>query len=166
MSLHKLMTNYADYNSWVNQKYADWLSTKPDELLHKEIPSSFSSIIRTLNHIWSTQEYWWGIIGETEDVINKYDATEFDRHEIFGGLSANSAKLAGFIHSLSEEDLIRPIKVESPWFQSNFPRYEYIQHVINHGIYHRGQIVTMARNAGITDAPMTDYNFYNVYRAG
>ena len=61
MSLHKLMTNYADYNSWVNQKYVDWLSTKPDELLHKETPSSFPSIIRTLNHIWSTQEFWWGI---------------------------------------------------------------------------------------------------------
>src|SRR5687768_2673755 len=126
MSLHKLMTNYADYNVWVNQKYVEWLSPKPGELLHKEIPSSFPSIIRTLNHIWSTQEYWWGIIGETQDVINKYDATEFDRDEIFGGLSANSAKLAGFIRSLSEEELIRPIKVESPWFQSNFPRYEYI----------------------------------------
>jgi uncharacterized damage-inducible protein DinB len=35
-------------------------------------------------------------------------------------------------------------------------------HCMNHSTYHRGQIVTMGRNLGFTDAPMTDYNFYNV----
>ena len=59
MSLKKLMTNYAEYNLWVNQQFVKWLTTKSDDLLHKEVPSSFSSIVKTLNHIWATEEYWY-----------------------------------------------------------------------------------------------------------
>jgi len=34
-------------------------------------------------------------------------------------------------------------------------------HVINHGTYHRGQIITMARSLGVTHGiPKTDYNLY------
>lgn len=52
MSLRKIMANYAAYNLWVNQQFVNWLTTKSDELLHKDVPSSYSSIIKTLNHIW------------------------------------------------------------------------------------------------------------------
>lgn len=66
MSLKKLMTNYTDYNLWANQHFVNWLSTKSDDLLYQEIPSSFPGIIKTLLHIWSTQEYWYSIIAETD----------------------------------------------------------------------------------------------------
>lgn len=56
------------------------------------------------------------------------------------------------------------MKIESPWFQCNLPKYDYLMQVINHGTYHRGQIVTIGRNIGITDATNTDYNFYNVVK--
>ncbi|MFB6801427.1 DinB family protein [Peribacillus butanolivorans] len=32
---------------------------------------------------------------------------------------------------------------------------------MNHSTYHRGQIITIGRNVGLTDAPMTDFNIYN-----
>jgi uncharacterized damage-inducible protein DinB len=47
------------------------------------------------------------------------------------------------------------------WFQCDLPEYEYLMQVINHGTYHRGQIVAIGRNIGITDVTNTDYNFYN-----
>jgi len=31
---------------------------------------------------------------------------------------------------------------------------------MSHSTYHRGQIITIGRNLGMTDAPMTDFNFY------
>lgn len=68
------------------------------------------------------------------------------------------------IKSFSEEELSKEVKIESPWFQCNLPRYEYLIQVINHGTYHRGQIVTIERNIGITDATNTDYNFYNIVK--
>jgi uncharacterized damage-inducible protein DinB len=164
MSIQKLMVNYTCYNCWVNQKYNDWLRPKPRQLLFQETPSSFPTIIQTLNHIWSTQEFWRGIIAETSDVVNKYDSTTFDPDEIFDGIKVSSEKLKQFLDGLPGKDLERNLKVVTPWFQCDLPRYEYVQHVISHGIYHRGQIVTMGRQIGITDAPMTDYNYYNVFR--
>lgn len=163
MSLKKIMSNYADYNLWVNQQFVNWLSPKSDELLYAEVPSSFSTIMKTLDHIWSTEEYWFSVISETAPTEKKAE-NELSRDQIFEGLLNASAKLKQFIHSLSEEDLVKEVKITNPWFECELPISEYLIQVINHGTYHRGQIVTMGRNIGITDASNTDYNFYNVIK--
>ncbi|SHL29294.1 DinB family protein [Flavobacterium saccharophilum] len=163
MSLKKIMSNYADYNLWVNQQFVNWLSPKSDELLYAEVPSSFSTIMKTLDHIWSTEEYWFSVISETAPTEKKIE-NELSRDQIFEGLLNASAKLKQFIHSLSEEDLVKEVKITNPWFECELPISEYLIQVINHGTYHRGQIVTMGRNIGITDASNTDYNFYNVVK--
>ena len=163
MSLKKIMSNYADYNLWVNQQFVNWLSPKSDELLYAEVPSSFSTITKTLDHIWSTEEYWFSVISETAPTEKKTE-NELSRDQIFEGLLNASAKLKQFIHSLSEEDLVKEVKITNPWFECELPISEYLIQVINHGTYHRGQIVTMGRNIGITDASNTDYNFYNVVK--
>lgn len=75
-----------------------------------------------------------------------------------------SAKLAEFISSLSDEQLYKTVKIENPWFQCELPISDYLLQVVNHDTYHRGQIVTIGRNIGITDASNTDYNFYNVVK--
>jgi len=163
MSLQKLMTNYADYNVWVNQQFVNWLSAKSDESLNQEVPSSYSSIAKTLRHILETEEYWYSVIAETAPFERKENVT-LSTKEIFEGLLQSSAKLAGYIKSLSEEALSKEIKIENPWFQCELPLSEYLLQVVNHGTYHRGQIVTIGRNIGITDASNTDYNFYNVVK--
>jgi uncharacterized damage-inducible protein DinB len=165
MSLTKLASNIAAYNLWVNEQYVTWLSSKPEELLHREVPSSYSSIMKTLNHIWGTDEYWYGVIAETTDIENRYGLDQFVTQEIFDGLLRRSRILVDTVPTISEEAWMKNIKVLSPWFHSDLPRYEYLQHMTIHSAYHRGQIVTMGRNIGITDAPMTDYNFYNVKKA-
>lgn len=162
MSLQKLMKNSADYNAWTNQQFVSWLSVKPEELLNEEIPSSFSSILKTLNHIIETEEYWYSVIAEANLEQNSPGNETLSKDKLMNRLLRSSNRLSELIHSYSEEELIKKVKVVSPWFESNFSKYEYLHHVINHGLYHRGQIVTIGRNIGITDAPMTDYNFYNV----
>lgn len=163
MGLKNLMTNYAEYNLWVNQQFVKWLTSKSDELLHKEVPSSFSSIVKTLNHIWATEEYWYSIIAETSE-FDKREIEELLTTDVFNGLLNRSSQLAQLIKSFTEEELSKNIKIESPWFQCDLPKYEYLMQVINHGTYHRGQIVTIGRNIGITDATNSDYNFYNVIK--
>lgn len=163
MSLKKIMTNYAAYNLWVNQQFVNWLSAKSDELLRQEVPSSYSSIIKTLNHIWETEEYWYSVIAETSPPERK-ENIDLDKNEICSGLISCSSKLSNFIESLSEEELFKAVKIENPWFQCELPISDYLLQVVNHGTYHRGQIVTIGRNIGITDASNTDYNFYNVVK--
>ena len=163
MSLKRIMSNYADYNLWVNQQFVNWLSPKSDELLYTEMPSSFPTIMKTLDHIWSTEEYWFSIISESS-LSEKKAESELSKEEIFAGLLHSSTKLKHLINSLSEEDLVKEVEIINPWFECELPISEYLIQVINHGTYHRGQIVTMGRNIGITDATNTDYNFYNVVK--
>jgi uncharacterized damage-inducible protein DinB len=40
------------------------------------------------------------------------------------------------------------------------PRFEMIQQVTMHSVYHRGQIITIGRQLGFTDAQNTDYMYY------
>ncbi|KAF2341099.1 DinB family protein [Flavobacterium tistrianum] len=163
MSLKKIMSNFADYNLWVNQQFVNWLSSKSDELLNAEVQSSFSTIMKTLDHIWSTEEYWFSVISEN-DMAEKKPENELSKDEIFEGLLNSSTRLKHLINSLSEEDLMKEVKITNPWFECELPVSDYLLQVINHGTYHRGQIVTMGRNIGITDASNTDYNFYNVVK--
>ncbi|PST83810.1 damage-inducible protein DinB [Pedobacter yulinensis] len=160
-TIGSLMKNYASYNQWANQTFVNWLQTKPAALLEQEVASSFSSISQTLRHIWETQDYWLNAIKRRGDWAP--GAFSDDTAEILAGIARQSAELSDYINAMEEQDFQENNLLVSPWFQSDFENFEYVLHCMTHSAYHRGQIVTMGRNVGITDAPMTDYNFFNVY---
>ena len=54
----KDLINYVKYNLWANQKICDFLKTLSDEEVNKEIMSSFSSLQKTLIHVWDAQVIW------------------------------------------------------------------------------------------------------------
>ncbi|RZL97385.1 MAG: damage-inducible protein DinB [Pedobacter sp.] len=159
MSLQKLILNQASYNLWVNQQYVNWLKNKPKDLFQTEIASSYPSLYKTLSHILDVQEYWISIITGME---YQFPQEERSLDTILDRLERSSQQLVDVSTALTEEQLHEKIEVKSPWFEANLPCYEYFEHTIHHGFYHRGQLVTIGRILGITDAPMTDYNFYNI----
>jgi uncharacterized damage-inducible protein DinB len=162
MNLQKLMSNYAAYNLWANQTLVNWLKTKPVELLDKEIPSSFPSVLKTLNHIWAVEEFWHAVVTVNKPTSSRYMAQNMDTDEILNGLPQQSQTLADYVKTLSEAGLQQNVLLDTPWAKGEQPRYEFLQHVFNHSTYHRGQAITIGRNLGFTDAPMTDYNYYNM----
>lgn len=163
-TLVQLMCNFASYNLWANTRLVDWLRKKDSHLFDEVVPSSFPSLKLTLIHIWHTERYWCSILKKIEPVpYNEFDGTI---EELFVNLLAQSAELAAHIHSMSVEQVEEKILIISPWFQSDLPGFEYLMHAVNHSTYHRGQLTSMGRNLGFTDAPMTDYNFYNVNAKG
>lgn len=160
VGLNNLVKNYADYNLWTNLTLINWLKSKPTQLLEKEVTSSFSSILSTLHHMHKTQGYWFSIVNKKND----FDETEYptDLQGVLAGIMAQSAQIADFVTAMTITDLVEPIPVESPWFTCELSAFEYIMQFVNHNTYHRGQIVTIGRHLGFVDAPMTDYNFYNI----
>ncbi|EEI93034.1 DinB family protein [Sphingobacterium spiritivorum ATCC 33300] len=161
MSLKTLITNSVDYNVWVTEQLVAWLQSFDEELLYKECPSSFSSIAKTLKHISDTQLYWSAMIRGTAIPTFDYIATEVDIKTEMENL-VNEAKLLAAYVKENEEGMSETYLIKSEWFSSNFPKYEYLQHLIIHTTYHRGQIVTIGHHVKGTKAPMMDYNFWNV----
>jgi uncharacterized damage-inducible protein DinB len=155
-----LMKNYANYNLWANSTLVSWLKAKPAAALEQEVPSSFPSIRLTLLHIWQTERYWLSII--RKEAQQTYDEFNGTVQELFDALLKTSGELAAYINTMTDEMIRDRTLIVSPWFQSDFPNFEYIMHAANHSTYHRGQVITIGRNLGFTDAPMTDYNLYNI----
>ncbi|MGM9479131.1 DinB family protein [Pedobacter sp. GSP4] len=153
-----LMKNYANYNFWANLTLINWLKTHPEQLLEQEALSSFKSVKLTLAHILQTQEYWFSILSKTDFVMKERNSLT----EIFDQLLKQSEQLSDYVANLGADKLEENTLVESPWFSCDLQNFEYVMQVFNHSTYHRGQVITICHNLGITGAPMTDYNFYNI----
>ncbi|MGS2739768.1 DinB family protein [Sinomicrobium sp. M5D2P17] len=155
-----LTQNYVNYNLWANTKLVEWLRTKDEDLVKQHVPSSFPGIGPTLEHIRQTERYWLSVL--KKEPPKTFEEVKETLEDTFTGVLKQSSELASYIHTLVEENIEEKILIESPWFRSDFPGFEYVMHCVNHSTYHRGQVITIGRNLGFTDAPMTDYNFYNV----
>jgi uncharacterized damage-inducible protein DinB len=162
MGVKKLISSYAAFNLNAKQQFVNWLKNQQEEQLQKEIPSSFNSVLQTLNHIWAIEEVWSADLFKNNDFVNRYGAQDLKPHEVFEGLLNRSTKIAAFVSQLLEEDLNKKITLEKPWFTANLTLAEYLLHSFNHGTYHRGQIITQAHSLGFTDMPSTDFLFYSI----
>lgn len=156
-----LIGDYVLANQWALETIVAWLKTKPADLIEKEIASSFPGIRGTLVHIWDTERFWLSVI-KREAAPESFRMTGFHGtlEEVFEGAQKTSKELADYVTNLSDEELTEIVSLDTPWVQGSKTRYEFIQHVINHSSYHRGQLVTLGHHVGFHDAPMTDFSFY------
>jgi uncharacterized damage-inducible protein DinB len=163
MSLQLLISNYSAFNAWANQRIVTWLRTVDTELLYQQTPSSYTSLDYTLQHILRTQRYWLLFISEEDTSKVNWAIREGEVENIMTELITVSEEMKNKFSAFTEADLLKVLHLRSDWAQNDLPRYEYIQHIINHGTFHRGQIVTIARCVGITEGIVnTDYNIFNL----
>lgn len=156
--MKELLLNYARYNLWANKRICDFLLQAEEEKLNLEIISSFSSILKTCAHILDTETIWVMRLHGSSPSSLPVNHAEMPMNEIVKLWQSKSREIISFIESKTEEELSRMLPYKNIAGQSftNSIR-DIMQHVVNHGTYHRGQIVTMLRQAGYTKLFPTDY---------
>ena len=162
MSVKNLISSYAAFNQNANQQFVNWLKEQNEDQLQKDVPSSFNGVLQTLNHIWAIEEMWCADLFKNEDAVNRYGVQKLKANEVFDGLLHRSATIAEKVNQLSDEALSEKVHIKTPWFEANLTLAEYLQHLFNHGTYHRGQIITQAHALGFTDMPSTDFLFHSI----
>ena len=161
MNLSTLLQDYAIYNHWANSRIVDWLQTQPAGLLEQEMPSSFPSLKLTLLHIWGAEDVWLRRLQGSSPV--RFISADFkgNLEELFSGFLRRSAEFRDFLGAQTpgyfEQSTSYTHTSGTPFTQRNA---EIILHCLQHSTFHRGQLITMARNLGITDVPHTDYILY------
>ena len=65
-------------------------------------------------------EYWWSHISENNEFDFAATAALSGREEIFSAIRNNSQKLADYVDSLTEEDLIKNVKLNLSGFSVIF----------------------------------------------
>ncbi len=148
------------YNLWANTTIADALRTIDDSLYFRETGSSFSSISKTVLHVWGAQFIWLTRM-QGESLSTWPSAGVTDKEESLDGLVTSSADLVSFAGSKDESFLRSTYAYKSMKGEPFADPYEdTLFHIVNHGTYHRGQIITMLRQGGITSLPGTDLIHY------
>lgn len=160
--LGTLVRKNASYNAWTSQRLIAWLSTKDAELLDRVVPSSFPSIRATLIHISNTERFWLDVLRQQPLTFSSEDLEALSIEELFQYFTKKAEELSLYVDQLSDEEILQEVSLDTPWVKGSRPRYEFIQHVVNHTTYHRGQIITIGRNLGFSDAPMTDFNYFSM----
>jgi uncharacterized damage-inducible protein DinB len=157
MYLQNLTTRLLKYNLWANERLTSWLATLEPKVMYQHTGSSFGTIDRTIQHILSAEIYWYEVISHQQ--INEFNGPVRDNviDEVIADLISGSKRLVDAFSKFKEEQLLEIIRAAD----SSQSRFEYIIHLVNHGSYHRGQVVTMCRALSITgEIPVTDYDAY------
>lgn len=152
--MSSLLKQYASYNLWANEKFAEILKALDPKMLDIEVKSSFPSLRKTVTHIWDAELIW---LTRLEGKAGTWPPTaQFKDPGITDFLNASRAML-NYVESRSEEYFHASTSFkDSKGGAYTMNNAGILMHVFNHSTFHRGQLVTMLRELGTTELPSTD----------
>ena len=138
------------YDSWANRRSLDACAALTPEQFTRDLGSSFRSVRDTLAHILGAQWIW----------LERFHGrtASLPKPDLFPDLTALRARwseverdLTAYVNGLSVADLERSFDYRD--LKGNPQRsvlWQTLQHLGNHGTYHRGQVTTLLRQVGAT----------------
>ncbi len=156
--MKELLQQYAVYNQWANDRILSTAETLSNEQLHQEITSSFKSVWLTIFHIWATETVWWNRLQKGPNIIAMDDPFDGDITVMANAIRKQDQQWVHFVSNLAESAFRENLSYQNikgdPFTQEI---YLLLQHIFNHSTYHRGQLITLLRQAGATTVPNTDF---------
>lgn len=153
-----------DYHIWANEKVFERLLEVPSEACEQEIPSVFPTINKTLHHILLTDYVWLlAMQGESYEKVGQVvgqlaqETAGDDREQLRERFNELAQKVRDFFEQI---DFEATSPYTHPEMGTVHARYrDIVQHVVNHGTYHRGNISAMLRQLGHAGVS-SDYVYY------
>ncbi|AWB43307.1 damage-inducible protein DinB [Paenibacillus sp. CAA11] len=153
-----------EYHVWANQLVFAHLRKLPEEVWDHEVTSVFPSVSLLVSHIYAVDVMWLGVMKGSS--FEEARALLMSSLQECKGASLESMeqRYAGIADSyrqfLSTCDAEKQIMITHPKSGSAKASIaDMVQHVMNHGTYHRGNLTAMLRQSGHPGVP-TDYAFY------
>lgn len=153
------------YHEWANAKVLQHLRSLPEGILHQELQSVFPSVGATLAHMYLVDNIWLAAMHHLDNAVIYASLSDWEsevKGAIIQNLEERFSRLAkryrDFLSSL--ENLDEYSNYQHPIAGKLRARYsDIVQHVVNHGTYHRGNITAMLRQMGYPGIA-TDYVWY------
>jgi uncharacterized damage-inducible protein DinB len=148
MDLQTLRRLY-EFNAWADRRTLESCAVLTPEQFTQDLKSSFHSVRDTLVHIFGAEWVWCERWQGRSPTGLPWTANFTDYDSVSARWNEVLRDLQQFVEGLTQADLNRPLEVRT--FAGGIykqPLWEMMQHVVNHGSYHRGQIATMLRQLG------------------
>jgi uncharacterized damage-inducible protein DinB/GNAT superfamily N-acetyltransferase len=140
------------YNAWANRRLLDATRPVPAAEFVRDRGGSFGSMRGTLVHIMAG-EWKWLRFWNDEPYDRVFRQEQYPTVAALENVWTQLAlELDAFAAALTPEQLASPREARN----TERTLADTIRHLLNHSAYHRGQVVTLLRQAGFA-APKTDF---------
>jgi uncharacterized damage-inducible protein DinB len=143
------MRQLYDYNAWANRRAMEAAAALTPEQFTKPLGSSFSSVRDTLAHLYGAEWIWLERF-QGRSPASFPDASQFaNLARLRERWLEQETHLLGFVRGLTQADLDRAMEYKTLKFGVyRNSLWQSMQHLVNHGTYHRGQVTTLLRQLG------------------
>ncbi|WP_430734196.1 DinB family protein [Fodinisporobacter ferrooxydans] len=150
------------YHIWANSRLILHLATLPETALYTEVSNVFPNILQTLGHIYSVDQTWLARI-HGQHIERIVPIVHDSLEQVQNCFSCLGDEIMSVLQTYGDHDgkVIHYQNTKGDVFTNTLS--EIIQHIVNHGTYHRGNVTSMLHQLGFTGVP-TDYIVY--LRAG
>jgi uncharacterized damage-inducible protein DinB len=155
MNLQDLNT-LLDYNYWARDRMYEVLEPLTREQATRDLGGSFGSIHDTVSHLYAAEVVWYSRWhGSSPSLLT--GAAFPDLAAVRRAWLEHEPKMRAFVNELGETGIERvfEFKMFSGQLTAS-PFWQTLQHVVNHGTYHRGQVTAKLRQLGAQPAKSLD----------
>jgi uncharacterized damage-inducible protein DinB len=157
-TMKEILLQFSTYTLWANHLLLDVINALPEEKQKQEVPSSFSSLYKTVLHVWDAESIWWQRMKLYERIIAPSVNFNGTTKDVSDGLLQQNHLWNEWLANSQEHVLQHVFQYQNSrkeYFKQ--PLYQMLLHLFNHGTYHRGQLVNMLRQLGVEKIPPTDF---------
>ena len=152
-----VLPTLVDYHYWARDRLFAAVETLTDDQLRRPLGNSFPSIFDTMAHLCGADWIWrsrWE--GESPMALPKPETWD-DLARIREAWMDEERRIRAIVNRLGPDGILRPIEYTG-WDgrRQAQPFWQMLQHLVNHGSYHRGQVTTMLRQMGAPPAKSMD----------
>ena len=146
-----------DFHYWARDRALDAVAALTPEQFTRDLGSSFKSVRDTLAHLYSAEWAWYQRWHGTSPT----GPLPFDQFPDVASLrtawTGHEASMRAYLASLDEVGINRVHHFRMLSGQEGSAVFWHmLQHIVNHGSYHRGQVTTMLRQLGGSPAKSMD----------
>ena len=157
-----------DYHRWANRRVVEHVEGLTERVYLQPIESVFPTIYETMAHIYIIDRGWLtflqqgGVAEMSAAYLEQLQASIASIQAEIQGLSMIS--LGAYMDEVclelrSHVEQLDDIAASLPSGSVAMRIADYLQHLVHHGVYHRGNVTAMLRQLGHAGTP-TDYGFY------
>jgi uncharacterized damage-inducible protein DinB len=152
-----VLQTLVEYHYWARDRLLVAVDALTEEQLRRPLGNSFSSVFDTVVHLYGADWIWrsrWD--GESPMALPKPEQYD-DLTQVRAVWQDEEQRIRAIVNRLGPEGILRPIEYRG-WdgrLQAQ-PFWQMLQHLVNHGSYHRGQVTTMLRQLGVQPAKSLD----------
>ncbi len=159
--MKEILSQYATYNIWANKELLKVILSLNKEQQQQTIESSFNSIQKTIAHVWDAESIWWQRLKLQEQITRPSETENLTIEIIATHWQQQSNQWEAWVHNANDVQLNHVFAYQNTKReQFKQPVWQMLLHLFNHGTYHRGQLVTMLRQVGVTPIPATDFGMW------